>query len=248
MVIKILLLDIETAPNLALIWGLFNQNINIQNVLESGYVLCWAAKWLGEDVIYFDSVHRSSEKQMLRRIHALLSEADAVVHYNGKRFDIPTLNKEFVMQEMAPPSPYKQIDLLTTVRTQFRFTSTKLQFVCQQLGIGEKAGHSGPDLWIKCMNQDPEAWKMMEEYNIQDVELLEGLYYKLLPWIKSHPNYSVYTGEMVCPNCGSHKHQKRGFSYTLAGKYQRYNCKDCGNWFRGIKNVADRSKFVTNGV
>jgi rRNA maturation protein Nop10 len=138
--------------------------------------------------------------------------------------------------------------LLTTVRTQFRFLSNKLDFVCQELGIGEKHPHSGADLWVRCMAGDAEAWREMETYNIKDVELLESLYNHLLPWIRNHPNHSVYTGDMVCPNCGSTHHQKRGFSYSLAGKYQRHQCKDCGNWFRGIKNLADRSKFVSNGV
>lgn len=245
---KILLLDIEIAPNIATVWGLFNQNIGIQHVLASSYMLCWSAKWLGEEAVYFDSIHRSSKKNMVKNMHKLLDEADAVIHFNGKRFDIPIINKEFLLLGITPPSPYKQIDLLTTVRTQFRFTSNKLQFVCQQLGIGEKRQHEGHELWLKCMNDDKEAWKIMEEYNIQDTVLLEALYHKVLPWIKSHPNHSVLTGNMVCPNCGSHKHQKRGFSYSLAGKYQRYRCSDCGNWFRATKNLADRSKFVTNGV
>lgn len=245
---KILLLDVETAPNIATVWGLFNQNIGIQHILDSSYMLCWAAKWLGEDVVFFDSIHRSSRKTMVKNIRKLLDEADAVVHYNGKRFDIPTLNKEILLTKQLPPSPYKQVDLLTTVRTQFRFPSNKLQYVCNALGIGVKTKHEGHELWLKCMNDDAQAWSDMEEYNIQDVYLLEDLYYKLLPWIKSHPNHSVHSGDMVCPNCGSSKHQKRGYSFSLAGKYQRYRCSGCGSWFRGIKNLADRSKFVTNGV
>jgi DNA polymerase III epsilon subunit-like protein len=178
----------------------------------------------------------------------LLDEADAVIHFNGKRFDIPTLNKDFLLNGIRPPAPYKHIDLLTTVRTQFRFTSNKLDHVCEQLGLGNKTKHAGAELWIKCMAGDKAAWSEMEEYNIRDVEMTEALYLHLLPWIKSHPNYSVMTGECVCPNCGSAKHQKRGFAFSLAGKYQRYQCRECGTWYRGVKNMADRSKFVTNGV
>ena len=58
--------------------------------MESSYVLCWAAKWLGEDEIMFDSVHVSKPKKMLKRIHDLISESDAVIHYNGTKFDMPT--------------------------------------------------------------------------------------------------------------------------------------------------------------
>jgi DNA polymerase elongation subunit (family B)/predicted RNA-binding Zn-ribbon protein involved in translation (DUF1610 family) len=241
--LKILLLDIETAPNVATVWGLFNQNIGINQLLESGHVLCWAAKWLGEEVCYFDSIHRSTRKQMLKNIYAMLDEADAVVSYNGKRFDIPTLNKEFLLAKMTPPAPYKQIDLLTTVRTQFRFPSNKLAYVAKRLGIGDKTAHQGHDLWLKCMVGDATAWATMEEYNINDVYLLEDLYYKVLPWIRNHPNVSVYTGEFVCPKCGSVHYQRRGYYITRSQTYARVQCKSCGGWDRMvIAEKMDRSK------
>ena len=86
------MLDIESAPNMAFVWGLFKQNISISQIVDSGYVLCWAAKWYGDSEVHFDSVYQSRPKAMLKRIHKMLDEADAVVHYNGLRFDIPTLN------------------------------------------------------------------------------------------------------------------------------------------------------------
>ncbi len=108
---KILLLDIETSPNTAHVWGLWQQNVSINQLMESSYVLCYAAKWLDNEEVLFDSVHQSKPKKMLKGIHGLLNEADAVVHYNGTKFDIPTLNKEFLLHSYNPPSPYKQIDL-----------------------------------------------------------------------------------------------------------------------------------------
>ncbi len=55
---KILLLDIETSPNLAYVWGLFKQNVAINQIKESGSVLCWAAKWYGSRDVMFDSAHK----------------------------------------------------------------------------------------------------------------------------------------------------------------------------------------------
>lgn len=235
---KILLLDIESAPNTAHVWGLWQQNVGITQLMESSYILCWAAKWLGEDEILFDSVYASSTKRMLKRIHKLLEEADAVVHYNGTKFDIPTLNKEFLLYGMAPPAPYQQIDLLRTARNRFKFPSNKLDYVAQALGVGKKSAHIGHELWVKCMNDDPDAWKMMETYNKNDVILLEQVYRKLLPWIKGHANHSLYSGTLVCPNCASSNYNRRGFAYTSSSSYQRYQCKDCGNWFKGGKTMA----------
>jgi DNA-directed RNA polymerase subunit RPC12/RpoP len=180
---------------------------------------------------------------MLKNIHKMLDEADAVVHYNGRRFDIPILNKEFILAGMMPPAPYKQIDLLTTCRSQFRFPSNKLAFITDQLGIGTKTSHTGHALWLGCMNGDKQSWALMEEYNINDVFLLEDLYYKVLPWIKNHPNVSVYTEEFVCTKCGSPHFQRRGYAITRSQKYARVQCKDCGGWDRMvIAEKTDRSK------
>ena len=112
---KILLLDIETSPNVAHVWGIWQQNVGLSQLLESSYTMCYSAKWLGEKDVYFDSVHQSSSKSMLEGIHGLLEDADAVCHYNGTKFDMPTLNKEFLLHKMTPPPPMKQIDLLRVV-------------------------------------------------------------------------------------------------------------------------------------
>jgi len=236
---KLLLLDIETAPNVVHVWGLWKQNVAINQILDAGYVMCWSAKWFGEDRVFYDSVNLSGSKKMLNGIHKLLEEADAVIHYNGSRFDIPTLNKEFLLHGMLPPATYKQIDLLKTARAQFKFPSNKLDYVAKVLKVGEKVKHAGHELWIQCLAGDEKAWRTMEEYNVNDVIILEGVYKKLLPWIKNHPNHGVHDdkGE-VCPNCGSEHLQRRGFSFTAMGKYQRYQCNDCGTWSRNKKSEA----------
>lgn len=243
-IMKILHLDIETAPNKAYVWGLFGQNIGLNQIVESGYTMCWAAKWEGEKEIFFSSLNQESNEDMLQKIWELLDEADAVVHYNGEKFDIPTLNKEFLLLGWEPPSPYHHIDLLKTVRKRFRFTSNKLDYVAGQLGIGAKTKHNGMDLWHQCMLGDSKAWAIMERYNKQDVRLLPKLYKKLLPWIKNHPNHSLFmeTDRPVCPNCGSHHVVKKGFETTLTMKYQRYKCTGCGLPIRGRTNISTKEE------
>jgi hypothetical protein len=237
---RILLLDIETSCNIAPVWGVWNPHIDVSKLIGSSYILCWSAKWLGDDNLMWKRSHGKDGRYrtgMLRAIHRLLDTADAVVHYNGSRFDIPTLNKEFLLHGMTRPAPYKEIDLLRVVRAQFRFTSNKLDYVCQQLLIGKKVKHRGLDLWLGCMNNNKGCWTEMEAYNKRDVVILEKLYHRLLPWLKTHTNYSLHTGSLVCPNCGSGKHQKRGFATTTGGCYQRFQCQECGAWFRGSKQV-----------
>lgn len=235
---RILLLDIETAPNLAYVWGLWKENVGTNQIVNSGYILSWAAKWHGEKgPPMFDSIMQSSERKMLGWIHDLLNMADVVVHYNGQSFDIPTLNKEFVIHGFGPPAPYKQIDLLKIIREKFRFPSNKLDYVSQTLEIGEKVRHEGFELWVKCMAKDQKAWARMKVYNMHDVVLLEKLYDRILPWITNHPNRSAYLERPACTNCGSSEVTKRGYAVTRQMKYQRYQCQNCGTWSRGTKSI-----------
>lgn len=234
---KILALDLETAPNQAFVWGLYKQTIASNQVMNSGYILCWAAHWIGsKSPVMFDSVHKSKPTAMLRRIHRLLDEADAAVTYYGNNFDLPTLNKEFVEHGMTPPSPYHRIDLCQVVQREFQFPSTKLDFVCKALGLGQKIRHTGFDLWVATMRGDAKAWRLMERYNKMDVMILERLYARLLPWIKSHPNHRLYDDGALCPNCGGVRHQSRGHASTKAFRYRRYQCLGCGTWFRSTKS------------
>lgn len=244
---RILILDIEISPTMAAVWGLFNQNIAINQIVGNSEVLCWSAKWLGDDTTYFSSIQMTSRRRMLREIFNMLEEADAVVTYNGKSFDLKILNKEFALQGWNRPSPYKNIDMLSVVRSQFRFTSNKLGYIGPMFGLGEKTKHAGYELWLHCMNKSSSeyesSWAIMEEYNIQDVHLLENLYVRLKGWIPNHPSYSALQNDHVCPNCGGTHLQKRGTAITTTLSYQRWQCRDCGAWSRSkIAKKADRSK------
>lgn len=245
---KVLFLDIETAPNTAYVWRLFKENVGIKQIVETSYVMCWAAKWMDEDHIIFDSVHQSDMHKMLAHIHSLLDAADVVVHFNGTSFDIPTLNKEFILHGFAPPAPYKQVDLKLVAKDKFRFTSNKMDFIAKFLGEGAKVDTTF-ELWVDCMKNDKEAWAKMREYNIHDVVVLEKLYYRFLPWISKHPNVALYSeARLCCPNCGSLEYQKRGFHYTTVSKFQRYSCNHCGNWFRDGINLVSTTKEVMRDV
>ncbi len=242
---KTLILDIETFPNKVYTWGLWDQNVGLNQIIEPGEIACWGAMWAGEDDVYFDSLNRSGSHAMLKGIHGLLDEADSVVTYNGDRFDLPWLRAGFIQHGMKPPAPSRSIDLLKTVKKQFRFPSNKLEYVSKALGIGEKLSHEGFPLWVRCMEGNQAAWKKMEDYNTQDVLLTEKLLDRLQGYVKNFPNRSVISGELVCPECGSKHIQKRGQYVTLAGVYQRFQCQDCGHWMRSNKNErAGTDKYI----
>lgn len=237
---KTLAIDIETRPNLAYVWGLWDQNVHLKQIVESGEVICFAARFLGQRKVHFHSTYHDGKDEMVKRAWELLDEADAVLHYNGKRFDMPHLSREFVLAGLGPPSPYEQIDLLLAVRKQFKFPSNKLEYVSRALGFEGKAQHNGFELWSGCMAGDKKSWNTMRRYNIRDVTLLEELYEKLLPWLPNHPNQRLYIedGDEACPRCGtSGRLQKRGYRALATGVYQQYHCGECGAFSRGTKRA-----------
>lgn len=243
---KILFLDVEVSPTIATVWGLFNQNISINQLLGNSTVLSWAAKWQGDKEVMYDSLYESSNRTMMKSLYRLVNKADVIVGYNLDSFDMKIINKELILLDLLPPTPYKTVDLLKVVRKRFRFTSNKLDYVVQMFKLGKKTKHQGHELWLSCMNKSSadydEAWEKMIEYNCQDVVLTEALYERIKGWIPNHPSYSVETNSHVCPNCGSSHLQKRGKSITAALSYQRFQCQDCGAWSRSkIADKADRS-------
>lgn len=238
-----LLLDIETSPTLAWVWGLFNQNISAPDqVREAGKPICWAAKWDGEKKIFFEAGDYApdghGDYEMIRKIHNLLDEADWVTHFNGQSFDIPHLNWEFARWGLGPPSPFRQIDLLLTARKQFRAVSNKLAFLSQELGLEGKVKHEGFALWLKVMEGDPAAWKRFRRYNIRDVTLLEEMLDIMRPWLVGSPSHASFHGDFRCPSCGGKDLVKEGYVFTNLSKFPRYHCKDCGRWSRDTRRVS----------
>jgi hypothetical protein len=242
---RILLLDIETAPTTAYIWDLVTRYVPHTQVAEPGFTLCWAAKWLGEKKTMYRSTHHDGESKMIDEVHALLEEADWVVHYNGTKFDIPTLNREFLQWGMSPPAPFQEIDLYRTARSRFKLLSNSMAYVAKTLDIEGKLSHKGMALWTECMAGDAAAWKIMKEYNIQDTNMLEEIYYALRPWIQPHPNMALFDDgvDPVCPTCGSSNiyiHPQEHHTQTMS--YNRFRCRDCGKWSRTRKNILDKEK------
>jgi uncharacterized protein YprB with RNaseH-like and TPR domain len=179
---KILLLDIETTPLQVYTWGLWDQNIGINQIIKSTEMMCFGAKWLGQKSVTFKSVHHDGKKTMLEELHKLMDEADVLVGWNSASFDHKHINREFLENGMTPPAPTKDLDLMTITKANFQFPSNKLDYVAQKLGVGAKVKHSGFELWIKCMDGEDKAWREMKKYQIQDVQLLDSLYDILLPW------------------------------------------------------------------
>ncbi len=249
---KVLIFDIETAPIIAYVWGLWENNVALNQIHSDWHVLSWSAKWLGDPpskIMYADQRRAKNieqDKDILVKIWVLLNQADIVITQNGKKFDQKKLNARFILNGMKPPSSFRHIDTLVLAKKHFAFTSNKLEYMSDKLCTKYKklkhSQFSGFELWKECLAGNIKAWREMEKYNKHDVLALEELYNKMIPWDQSI-NFSSYSDEdeHVC-SCGSTDMIRNGCSYSNLGKFQRYQCSNCGAGFKSRVNMFDKDK------
>ncbi len=253
---KILTLDIETAPIISYTWGLREQNVGLNQIKSDWHLLAWAAKWLGDPVskvTYMDNStvrNVQDDKRLVRGLSALLNEADVTVTQNGDAFDVKKLNARAIVNGLPPIKPVRSIDILKEGRKVFKFTSHKLEYITDVLNDNYKKlkheEYPGFELWSAILKGDKRAWKVMKTYCIHDVLATEEAYKRMAPWIKTGQVLDRADG---C-KCGSDRLQARGWAPSFAGKYQRFQCKDCGKWLKGAINsytADDRKKILREG-
>ena len=260
---KIGTIDIETAPIVANVWGLFDQRVGLNQIQTEWSVLSFAFKPLRASrraVEYTDTRDKEDprdDKELVARLWEIIHEYDMLIAQNGKRFDLRKIKARMLMHGMPPPSPVKVIDTMLMAKQVAAFTSNKLEWLAQYLSTVPKSAHRdfpGFELWSECLNGNPKAWDAMRRYNIPDILSCEEVYLRLRPWVNDHPNIAVYTDDhkVVCPVCGSHKIEPDGHAYTNTGKYIRYHCQegDCGAWSRSryTVNTLEKRKGLLSNV
>ena len=152
----------------------------------------------------------------------------------------------FVEHKLGPTSSFKHIDTKLVAQKHFDFPSYKLEYMTNKFCVKyKKLKHKefpGHEMWTECLKGNVKAWDEMEVYNKHDVLSLEELYYVLIPW-DSTINLNLFHDreEHVC-HCGCKEHRKNGFYYSNMGKFQRYECKDCGAETRSRHNLFSIEK------
>jgi len=245
---KILILDIETAPIKAWVWGRWKQNISPDAVISDWFMLGYSCKWFNDSEIHSDvltgnEVLVENDSRIVRGIWKFLNQADFVVCHNGNMFDIPRIKSRFIIHGLPPTTFYQQIDTLKIARKEFGFSSNKLDVLAKLFGFDGKFGTT-MELWVECMNGNEESLQYMRHYNEQDVVVLENIYRKMIPFIKSHPNHNLYTESKtpICPSCGGEHLIKDGEYYTQSGRYNTFRCLDCGGISRERKTTLAKDK------
>lgn len=243
--LKILFIDIETAPLRAAMWSMWQQGVGLNQIEEDWFLLSFCAKWsYSDEIIYEDlrgEVSKEDDTKLLQKLWDLLNEATVVVAHNGRKFDVKKINARFILNGFPKPSPFRIIDTLEIAKQEFAFTSNKLEYLTDKLCETKKSSHgkfAGYSLWSECLKDNLEAWDEMRNYNCTDVLSLEELYNVLSSWSNKLPNFDVYVDDVLDMS----EWEKHGFHYTNLGKYQVYRNKRTGVQRRSRINLLSKEK------
>lgn len=233
---KILVLDIEWAPATAYVWRMWDENISPNQLIDEGGLLCFCGHFLGTKEYLFYSKWDDGDAGMAEAAYTLLREADAVITYNGDKYDLPKLRGHLLLSGYPDSPPPTSIDLLKVVK-KLGFVMNRLAYIAPLLKVGSKMKNEGFNLWRSVVEGDTKAQARMKKYNIQDVRVTAALYQKIKPFIKDHPYFGDEKGE--CANCGSNHLHHRGFRRTKLFKIERLQCQQCGSWSTGKRSKVN---------
>lgn len=235
---KVLVFDIEISPMKGYFWRTWKENIGKDQLTDPWFVLTWSAKWLYSpdmmnDRLTSEEALNQDDSRVVQSLWDLFDSADIIIAHNALKFDVPRMNTRFILNDLKPPSPYQVIDTLKVAQKEFAFPHNNLDALGNFFGIGRKI-KTDFSLWDNCYHGDETALQEMLDYNDQDVILLEDVYVRLRPWIKSHPNMNLFTEDGVCPACGSRHIINTGTYRTNVNEYLAEQC-ECGAWSRRTK-------------
>lgn len=226
--------DIETTPNIGYFWRTGSRlRIPPSHILSERKIICICYKWEGKPVKFLTWDKNQCDKTMISKFIKEANNATALIAHNGDRFDLPWFRTRCIYHGLDFPPKPKTIDTLKKARGNFSFNSNKLDYIAQFLGVGEKIGTGGFQLWKDVMDGDSEALVNMVEYCKRDVEILEKVYNKMQRHVPIDYHAGVYGGseKWTCGHCGSKdvKQNKRKVTKTGVERFEM-KCKCCGGY------------------
>lgn len=236
---SILVWDIETSLMKTATFGIWNQNININAIIDDWYIICICWKKLGKKKVHSVSLLDDKDRfnkditddyHVVKTMRDVLQDVDILVAHNGDAFDLKKFNSRLIFHDLEPLPKILTVDTLKEARKIAKFTSNKLDYLAKLFGANGKLP-TNINLWLECMRGDIKAIKYMTKYCKADVSELEMVYLRLRKYMKSHPNMSDID-EIGCPKCGSNNKKKHQLKMNASGiRRRQWQCKDCGSYF-----------------
>lgn len=243
---RVLYWDIETSLMPVAVFSLVhNDYIDPSAILQERYVItaswCWDNESKVHSVSVLDDPKRykkdpHDDRHVIKTLHAVLSEADVIVHHNGDSFDKRYVDTRILVNGLPPLPPVASIDTYKVAKSRLYLASNKLDYLGGLLKVGRKM-ETSKGLWMRILRGDSTAITEMIKYNKQDVLLLRDVFQKLQPYIANHINRELFGG-VGCPRCGGTKIQSRGLHRAISRVYRRFQCQnpECLGWFRAATN------------
>ena len=178
----------------------------------------------------------TNDKLMLIDIANVFAQADIVCSWYGIGFDVKFLNSRMLYHHLPPLPNVAHLDLWWTCKKTFALNSNRLQSFQEFAELEDAKNRIMPMLWIKAMSGHGPSLKYVKDHCYHDIEVLRLAYKRMQPFISGHPTMRKVLNDKshpVCDNCGSYKIQQRGKLITMARHYVRYQCQECGHWFKG---------------
>jgi predicted RNA-binding Zn-ribbon protein involved in translation (DUF1610 family) len=170
---------------------------------------------------------------MVKKFAEIVSEADVVIAQNGDQFDIKQLNTQRLLHGQGPIKWPTSEDTLKMLRKNFYLPAYGLDYAAKLLTGAGKDRMEFQD-WIDIVeDKDPKALAKMIKYCKRDVKKLQEVWEKIRPYCEPKAHRGIITGQGrdSCPNCGSTHYVRNGYKISRVGKYQMYQCRNCGyNW------------------
>lgn len=249
---KIVFFDLETIPDLPEVMKVYPRLSDYPGrTLKASIttVICFGYKILGEKtkIIHAWDFKKTwdksinDDKEIMKASRDILADVDAVVTFNGRKFDWPFYQTRLLRHKLPPLPNIPHIDICYTVRKKLLLFSNKLDDVSKFLIDDKKVENGGWDLWVDVFYRKAEALKTMSKYCVHDVDLTAKIFKIVRPFMNNLPNYNLHTipgTEPICPNCQSTRIERRGYVTTKTNTYHRYVCKDCHSWSR--TNAEDK--------
>lgn len=241
---RILILDVERIDGITQqhYWDrrdLQKRYVFHSDVLREPRTTILCAKWYDSpDVIRLAEWDKGGRGTFLKRVHALISQADVLVGHNIDNADDPWIKGDLFFPRIGHPHrpnlpplpPYKTIDTLKVARTfksgvQFK----SLNALCEIIGIPAKTdAYDRARMERAVTEKSPEDRERLVEYCAGDVIATQGLLDWLRPHIKNHPALFVDGKDKltVCNRCG---HETEPTARRYVANVLSYSMRKCPN-------------------
>ena len=208
---------------------------------DRGKLYVFGYKWLGEKKVHTPSLldhnkpcgccglMKLGERPLIKTAHAILSQADVLISFNGQTFDLPWLQSKFLRERLPALGDLRHIDLYQVARHKMRLTRKSLANISKYLRLKNQKTRLDFDVWGRAGEGDSKAMKYIRDHAAADVLVTEELYTDYLrPLIKNHP--FLFEDRAPCRRCGGRMNRDKRI-ITLAGAVKvQYVCRKCGGY------------------